>query len=44
MADKMALAQLNHTYMDQCARDGKVTYAEYEALAGDIGEGSADNA
>ena len=45
MADKMALAQLNHTYMDQCARDGKVTYAEFEALAGNIGlGGAADNA
>ena len=44
MADKMALAELNYAYMDACAADGKVTYAEYEALVGDIGEGGADKA
>ena len=44
MADKMALAEANFSYLDACVRDGKVTYEEFEALAGDIGEGGRDRA
>ena len=44
MADKMALAEANFSYLDACVRDGKITYEEFEALAGDIGEGGRDRA
>ena len=44
MEDKMALAELNYSYLDACVQDGRVTYEEFEALIGDIGEGGADRA
>ena len=40
----MALAEANFAYMDACATDGQVTWAEYEALVGATGEGGADKA
>ena len=43
-ADKMALAELNFAYLDACTVDSVVSWAEFEALVGDIGEGGADRA
>ena len=42
--DKMALAELNHAYLDACSQDGKVSFTEFMALIADIGEGGADRA
>ena len=30
-SDKMALAELNHAYLDACTEDGKVSYSECSA-------------
>ena len=44
ITDKMALAELNYSYLDSCTQDGRVTKEEFTALVGDIGEGGADSA